>query len=191
MFEKLFGSLGPYEIITPIVIGVLWWLMASRRGDARVVSGSAIIEYGRPMKGLAIVFLLFPVAIAILTIVSPPKYEDRWIPLQLILGFLALALPVALEVFRRRLRLEEDALVSESPWTGVIRVPWSETTAVTFKQSMSWYVIDSRGNRRVRVAALMSGLATLAAMLAKRTANVPAIQAGIERMQARRELGLG
>jgi hypothetical protein len=191
MFDNLTKLLGPYEIITPIVIGVLWWLMASRRRDARVESGSAIVEYGRAMKGLTIVFLLFPVAIAVVAIVSPPKYEERWIPLELILGFLAIAVPLALEVFRRRLRLEEDVLISESPWTGVIRVPWSEITAVSYQQSMSWYVIDSRGSRRVRVASFMSGLGTLAAMLAKRTANVPAIQSGIGRMQARRELGLG
>jgi hypothetical protein len=184
-------SLASYAIIVPIVIGVLWWLMASRRGDARVESGTAIVDYGRPMKGLTIVFLLFPLAIAVLSIVSPPKYQERWIPLQLILGFLAIALPLALEVFRRRLRLEEDVLVSESPWTGMIRVPWSEITSVSYQQSMSWYVIDSRGSRRVRVASFMSGLGTLAAMLAKRTANVPAIQSGLERMQARREVGLG
>lgn len=191
MPANFFGSFVPYALIAPLVVGVLWWLMASRRGDARVDRGTAIVEYGRAMKGLTIVFLLFPLAIAVVAVVSPPKFEDRWIPLEIVVGFLAIAVPLALEVFRRRLRIEEDALVSESPWTGVVRVPWDEITAVSFQHSMSWYVIDSRGSRRIRVAALMSGLATLATALARRAASLPAIQAGIERMQSRRELGFG
>ena len=107
----------------------------------------------------------------------------------MILGFFALAVPFAAEVFRRRLRIEEDALVSESPWTGLVRVAWSDVTAVTYQQSMSWYAIDSRGNRRVRVGTLMSGLETLAAALAKHGGAVPAIQAAAERMRSRRPFG--
>lgn len=182
------GSFLPYVFVVPVVLGVLYWLMASRRADARVAGSSAILEYGYPVKGLAIASLLFPIGISIAAIVSPPKAEERWIPLQLTIGFLALAVPFAVEVFRRKLRIEEDALVSESPWTGVLRVPWADVTAVSYRQSMSWYVIESRGHRRVRVASLMSGLGTLAATLAKRAQGVPAIEAGVERMRARREL---
>jgi hypothetical protein len=182
-------SVVPYALVVPIVGAVLFWLIASRKAVARMEGGAAIVEYGRPVKGLSIVFLLFPVAIAVLALVSPPKYEDRWIPLELILGFFALAVPFAAEVFRRRLRIEEDALVSESPWTGLVRVAWSDVTAVTYQQSMSWYAIDSRGNRRVRVGTLMSGLETLAAALAKHGGAVPAIQAAVERMRSRRPFG--
>ncbi len=162
----------PYEVIGLIVVGMIVLLMASRRGHARVEDRSAMVEYGWAMRGLSIVFLLFPVAIAVLALVSPPKAEDRWIPLYIILGFLALAVPVAIEVFRRRLRIEEDALVSVSPWTGQVRIPWGEVTAVSYQQSMSWYVIESRGRQRVRVAALMSGLETLAAKSSQRFCSI-------------------
>lgn len=189
MADSRSGPLWPYLFVVPVVLGVLFWLMASRRPDARVDGNAAIVEYGLPVKGLSIVALLFPIGISLLALVSPPQPEERWIPLQLTAGFLVLAIPFAAEVFRRRLRIEEDALISQSPWTGVVRVPWADVTSVSYQQSMSWYVIESRGNRRIRVGSLMSGLGTLATTLSKRAVRAPAIQSGIERMQSRREFG--
>ena len=189
MVDSRSGPLWPYLFVVPIVLGVLFWLMASRRPDARVERNVAIVEYGLAVKGLSIAFLLFPIGISVVAILSPPKPEERWIPLQLTVGFLLLAIPFAAEVFRRKLRIEDDALVSVSPWTGVVRVPWADVTSVSYQQSMSWYVIESRGKRRVRVGSLMSGLGTLASTLGRRAARAPAIQAGIERMQTRREFG--
>ena len=145
MVDSRSGPLWPYLFVIPIVLGVLFWLIAGRRPDARREGEAAIVEYGFPVKALAIVSLLFPIGISILAIFSPPKTEERWIPLQLTVGFLVLAIPFAGEVFRRRLRIEEDALVSESPWTGVVRVPWTDVIAVSYQQSMSWYVIETRG----------------------------------------------
>ena len=106
MADARSGPLWPYLFVVPIVLGVLFWLMASRRADARVEGEAAIVEYGLPVKGLAIASLLFPIGISILAIVSPPKPEERWIPLQLTVGFLLLAVPFAAEAFRRKLRIE-------------------------------------------------------------------------------------
>ena len=179
----------PYGFIGAVAAALLLWLGSSRHGRARVEHGSAIVEYGGAWRGVTIVFFLFPVAIAVLAMVSPPKPEERWFPLQIICGFLAIIVPLALEVFRRRLRIDQDALVSESPWTGSVRIPWDEVTAVSYQPAMCWYVIDSRGQGRMRVGMFMSGLETLAAALAERAARAPEIEAGVVRMRSGRELG--
>jgi hypothetical protein len=79
--------------------------------------------------------------------------------------------------------------VSESPWTGRVRIPWADVTAVSYRPMMSCYLIGSRAGGCVRVAALMSGLETLAETLADRAPRLPEIQDGIERMASGRELG--
>lgn len=159
----------PYALIAPLVVAVLVFLLRSRKAEARMEGTGAVLTHTGMMKGLGVVFLLFPCAICVLAFVFPPKPEERWLPVYLIAGFLCIAIPVALEAHRRRLRIEDRDLVSESPWTGVRRIPWSEITRVTYSASMSWYVIDARSLPSVRVSSLMSGLSTLGRAIAERS----------------------
>ena len=182
---RLFASIAP--IVGPITVAVLVFLLRSRTAEARVQAGQAVMEHTGLMRGLAVVFLLVPCAICLLAFVAPPKPEERWLPVYLIAGFLCLAIPIALEAYRRKLRVESDALVSESPWTGVRRIPWSEIARISYSASMSWYVIEDRGGNSVRVSAMMSGLQTLARALSERAPSATGAQA-TERMRSNRVL---
>ena len=174
-----------YAVIPPIVVAVLAFLLRSRTAEARLEAGRAVIAHTGVMKGLAVVFLLFPCALCVLAFVFPPKPDERWLPVYLIGGFLALAIPVALEAYRRRLHLEHDALVSESPWTGVRRLPWTEIAGVSYNAPMSWYVIQDRAGNAVRVSSMMSGLETLARAIKERAPAATGAEA-TERMRQKR-----
>lgn len=141
---------------------VMAWLLARRRGEAGTVGDRRVVEYGGAWRGLVTVLCLAPAVVLILAAAVPPKPEEAWIPWVLAGAFAALAAPLALETFAKRVLVDAAGVESRSPWTGRRAFAWPELAAVEYNAAMQWYVLRSRGGVVIRVNVYMSGLSTLA-----------------------------
>jgi hypothetical protein len=139
---------------------------------ARRVGVSQVLDYGPVWRGLARVCWLFPVAIGLISLYSPPSPEERWIPLWIIVGFCALLVPLTLEVFQRKIELTDQGLAQQSAWSKPVKIAWKDVRDVVWKLSME-VEIQPRSGRRIRVNAWLSGMETFAEVLEKRLAHLP------------------
>lgn len=156
--------------VVPVVVSlVLGYLIQSRKDSATTSNEGEVVAYGSSWRWMT--WLMGPIPFVILAIVAfhPPKPEEWWIPYALAGGFAAMIGPLWLEVFRRRVVLDEHGLTSHSPWSDTITMPWSSVRRVTFNAAMQWWVIEDARDQRIRVSVYMSGVKTLSQALKTRT----------------------
>jgi hypothetical protein len=157
---------------------ILAWLALSR-GKAKVDAvGTAVLAYPAAWKVLIGILMLAPIGIAVLAMFEPPRADQWWIPWAMIGGFFGLILPLAAEVFFRVVEVGTEGLLSRSPWTGRVSVPWEMVTAVAWSEAMQWFVVKCGDGRKIRVSWYLSGLDELRRALethAPRVALPPAL----------------
>lgn len=175
-------------LVIPLVIGVLFVLFRSASREATVEGDRRILAYSGVWRFFGRWLWLFPIAVAVIAVVSPPTRKDRWLPLWLILGFSAVQLALTLEVFKRRVELTRDFVTVTSPWTGTARLRWEDITAVAWKASGNLELRDRTG-RGVRVSALLSGKDSLADELKLRAPGAEGLEKAVAAFRAYGLLG--
>jgi hypothetical protein len=148
---------------TAIALG---YLIRTVRPRARREGEAAVVEYGRPMQLIVVVFWLSVAGGAVAaTFVEP---ADRVVVFSIVACFLLLVLVLHLECFHVRIRFDGQGLRTSSPWRARRVIPWDAITGVTFSQMAQWYVIATRGQGRVRLHLYLSGLESLLTELRNR-----------------------
>jgi hypothetical protein len=146
-----------------VTIAVLAWLLASRQLVAEREGERSVLAYGRAWRIVTGVLLGFPPAgIVTLFVAFPPKPEDRAIPWMMVAGFLALSIPLSIEIFRVAHRIDETGIERVSPWRRRAFVRWAEVRSLRWSQSSKWFVMEGKDGERVRVSSYLSGLGTFA-----------------------------
>lgn len=149
-------------LVAAAVIGTFTLLLRSASREAAREGGRRVLTYGPAWRWLSRGLWLAPVGFAVLALFIPAKPGEWWIPLALVGGFVALLVPLTLEVERRRIELGEDAIVSRSPWRGPVRMSWAEIGAVAWRAVANELELRSRAGGRLRVSVWLSGTGTLA-----------------------------
>lgn len=158
------------------VVGVLTLLVHTSRAEAQRDEHGFVLGYSGVWKGLVKLLYLFPATVAVVCLVSPPKPEEWWMPYAIIGGFLALHVPMTLDVFRRQVRVDAQGIHSSSPWGAPVFMAWKDITEVHWKAAAGDVEFRSSRGERLSVPLLLSGLGTLAKAMAEHLPHVPSAQ---------------
>ena len=112
----------------------------------------------------------FPLMIATVAVWSPPPPGDRWIVAALIVGSIALGLPL-LAVRRITVRVSDAGLTSTAPWRPDLSLAWADVADVRWALHPGWgwsFIFTGRDGRRVFANVYMAGLGTLAEAIRRR-----------------------
>jgi hypothetical protein len=170
-------------IIVGSVMAVLTLLMVTASRSAAVEGDKQVLTYSNVWKMVVRAGWLFPIVIAVVCVFSPPVPGERWIPFAIIGGFAAIAWPLTLEVFRRRIELDESGISQKSPWSQPVAIAWKDVRSVAFKMSGEVEVLSTRG-KKVRVSIYLSGMETLAVTLETRLARLPSTAGVVTKIRA-------
>ena len=169
--------------ITLVVIAVLVMLIVTTNRQAAVENDVWVLEYSPLWRGLAKAFWLFPIAIAVIAVVSPPNKGEGWIVFAIIFGFTAINLPLSLEVSRRRIELAENHVTQHSAWSKPVTIAWRDVREVSWSLSDEIYLRGKRGTV-IWISRYLSGIATAADEFEQRLPHVPGIDKIVARMRA-------
>ena len=168
--------------ITLVVVAVLTLLIVTSNRHAAVENDVWVLEYSPLWRGLVKALWLFPMAIAVIAIVSPPNKGEGWIVFAIIFGFTAINLPLSLEVSRRRIELAENHITQHSAWSKPVTIAWQDVREVVWKLSDEIHLRSKRG-AVVNISRYLSGMATAADEFEQRMPHVPGIDKIVERMR--------
>lgn len=172
-----------HNIVLVLVVATLTLLLASasRRGVRE--DGRMVLVYSPVWKGLVRILWAFPAVIAAVSIFSPPDPGERWIPFAIIFGFAALALPLTLEVMRRRIELTDSGISRISPWSAPLTIAWRDVRTVKWLGLSS--EIELRSARaKVKVSLWLSGMESFAEALDEQLAHLPAVPEVTRKLRA-------
>lgn len=123
-----------------------------------------VLEYSLAWRlGTTISAVLIPSAWAIERWIAG---ASRLVPSAFLFSAAAL-LGAALETWRVRIRVDEDALTSRSPWRPTRRISWDEVVRVRWSHFMQAWSIES-ASARVWASASLEGVSMLAGALLSR-----------------------
>ena len=134
-------------------------LLLTVRQNAAEAEGKRVLEYGRAMKVLAVVFWVGWIGLFVIALFAPAK--DRVIAASLVGGFLLMILSWHLEVFGVRVEFDGGGIRTRSPWRRRREIPWSAAQRVWFSHTLQWYVVQTAGFGRVRLHIYLSGVESL------------------------------
>jgi hypothetical protein len=157
------------SLVIAVVMATLAILASSAKAEAAIEGESRVLQYSSVWKGLVRLLWAFPVVITLIAMISPPKAEDKWIPLQLVVGFSALMLPLTLEVFKRRLEFTQGSISSRSPWSQPVSVAWDEIAAASWNSLTSQVELKTTRGQKLVVSQMISGRESLAQELERQS----------------------
>jgi len=160
----------------PVVSGVgfvMTELTRSVKPLARAEGETMVVEYGRPMKGFAIVGELIFLGLLVWS-VATAEPEKRTTALVFWAVFLLMPVLLHLEFFHVSIRYNVHGLQTKSPWRRTRSIPWEDITGITFEDTAQWYVISTTRYGKVRVPFWLSGVESLLAQLEQRGFARPA-----------------
>jgi hypothetical protein len=164
------------DALLPGVVGgtaavlTISFLLATRRGEAQRAGDAHVVRYGWAWRALTLVLAPTPLGVGVLALVVPPKPDEAWIPWALAGGFLALIVPLVVEVFGVGHRLTDDGIERVTPWSRRVFVKWADVTSVRFNAVASWFVVTGREGERVRLSFYLSGVGTFARLVLEKVA---------------------
>lgn len=132
-------------------------------------------------KWLTKLLWLFPLVIAIVSVASPPRAGEGWIPFAIMAGFSAICVPLTLEVFKRCIELSEAGIVQRSAWSKPVAIGWQDVRDIAWK-AMSEIEVRGKRGRSIRISLWLSGLDTLADEFEQRLAHVPSAATIVARL---------
>lgn len=153
-------------------IAATTYLLHTVRPVARQEGGLAVVEYGKAMKFLVVIFWLFVVGASVAAAFAPSG--DRIFAYSMVAVFFLLVLPLHLEFFHVSVRFDVTGLHTASPWRRGRFIPWSSITGVRFSPLAQWYVLSTSQLGHIRLHLYLSGLQTLLDELARRGFAIPA-----------------
>jgi hypothetical protein len=164
------------SIVTVVVVGVLMLLVHSSRAEAQQDERGFVLHYSGMWKGLVKLLFLFPATIAVICLFNPPTPQEWWIPYAIIGGFLAIHVPLTLEVLRRQVRVEAEGLHSSSPWGAPRFMAWKDVAEVSWKAAAGEVELRSTRGERLRVSLWLSGLGSLAKAMTEHLPHLTSAQ---------------
>jgi hypothetical protein len=147
-------------------IAVTTYLLRAARPVARQEGKMTVLEYGRAIKALVIMFWIFDVGVFVAA--SFATEDERIWAYCAAGGFFLLVLSVHLEFFHVSIRFDDAGLHTTSPWRRTRFIPWSAITGIRFSTVAQWYLISTTEMGRVRLHLYLSGLRSLLDELARR-----------------------
>ena len=148
------------------------WIVRTVRPSAATIGGKGVLEYGRPMKVMAVIFWIGWMGFLVAALFAPTK--DRVIAFTVVCGFLLLIVSLHLEFFGVRVTFDDVGIRTRSPWRPKREIPWSATNRVWFSQALQWYVVQTVGYGRIRLHIYLSGIESLLSELEAR--GVPVVR---------------
>jgi hypothetical protein len=143
-------------------------LLLTVRCRAAVEGGARVLAYGRPLKGLVVVFWVFWAGLVSLLVARPGDDPDPLSAAALVAGFFALTLALHLESFFVRVAFDESGINTRSPWRAGRHIPWSDVRRVWYSPGLQWYVVDAGRHGRVRLHDFLGGVGSLLTELRRR-----------------------
>ncbi len=139
-------------IVVPMVLG---WLLRSPDQAAKEKGGKLWLEYGKLMKGMA---LLFAGLVALLvglwfTVAPDDKQPVAW----MVALFGLLDLPLLIEFFGVRIGFDDEQIYCHSAWRKNRVIPWGEIKSCTYSKVNKWWVIETASQGRIRIHEFISG----------------------------------
>jgi hypothetical protein len=147
--------------------GVINLLRKSVVPEARRSGGTFLVEYGRPLKAVALVAWILALAMTALCIDPAIKIEPQVVPI-IVGGFFFLALFLHSEFFLVRITYNDACLYVHTRWGGQRRVAWQDIDSVHFSKLSQCFVVEQEGGRRFTFNYFMSGYQSLLAEIQER-----------------------
>lgn len=146
-----------------VSVGLLLWTVrraAASEGD------TAVLAYGRALRGVVVVFWLFWLGLVGVLVVHPG--DDPRGMAGVVVGFFALNLLQHAEYFGVRVTFDEAGIRTRSPWRAGRHIPWSAARRAWYSGGARWHVIETERQGRVRLHDFLRGVDSLLAELRRR-----------------------
>lgn len=134
-------------------------------------------------KGVQILFLFWPTMLALVCFVAPPGAVAWWLPYVAIGGALAILIPVGMEVFRHRVRVDGTGIHNIPAFGAPLSLAWQDISRVRVISPVELQIFSSRGER-IRLPLFLSGFDSLARRMSQHLSRVPDIQSVCQRISA-------
>jgi hypothetical protein len=160
------ASIIPHAITgVVVVVGVRLaqqYLLDRKRATVGAVEGVAHLRYGLVFRAVCLALLVVPTAgFSALAWANPAQTKGdalAWLGLQAF--FVLLGVPLVLEAFGVRHRVDRWGIQYRTPWTGQRKIPWEDMRAITWSESGKWWVITTYDGARARLPELLDGVDT-------------------------------
>lgn len=147
--------------------GVINLLRKSVVPQARRSGGTFFVEYGRPLKAVAVAAWILALAMVALCIDPPVKIEPQAVAV-IVGGFFFLALFLHSEFFLVRITYNDTCLYVHTRWGGQRRVSWQDIDSLHFSRLSQNFVVEQKDGRKFTFNHFMSGYQSLLAEIQER-----------------------
>jgi hypothetical protein len=152
-----------------VMSAVMAWMAKSRlQPRGKVPAGEMV--YPASMLIIALVCVVVFAAITVLSWVYPAPNFAVFVTL-FFAGFTLLGVPLVVEYFRVRFRLELDGLRYQTLFGRRGVLPWSQVTAIRFSPTAKWFRLAGQQGEVIRVSAMMIRLPEFAEVLLQRAGH--------------------
>jgi hypothetical protein len=147
-------------------IAVTTYLFRTVRLVGRQEGNMTVLEYGRAIKVLVVIFWIFDVGVFVAAAFA--RGDEGVLAYSAAGGFFLLVMCLHLEFFGVTIRFDDAGLRTTSPWRRSRFIPWSAVTGIRFSTLAQWYLISTTEMGGVRLHLYLSGLPSLLDELARR-----------------------
>lgn len=152
-------ALGPALAVAVVPI-VLSFLLRSAHKESIAFVGSRSVGYTKAMRVFAVLGWGLPVLVSVLVGLTAKDARILTAVLAAV-PFVALILPLYLEVFWVSITWDDANIYTRSPWRRRRTIPFSAVKSCDYSTSMQWYRIHTDGYGIVRLHSLMRGIPDL------------------------------
>ena len=154
-------------VIANAAIGLVYtWINA--KTDRTVLSdkGQVVVRYSIAARWFSIGLLVVPqLGLLLLALTVPVEEGDRWIPMAMSAGFIALGILIAVEFFGLHHRISVEGLHRGSAWRfNSLWMPWDSVHTLGFSSAFQAFVLTNQKGKVIRVPAFggVSGIGDFA-----------------------------
>jgi hypothetical protein len=149
-------------VVGAVASGAVFLLMKRTAAAPAPVSAGNVytLEYGWSFPAIGYASIASAVFYAIAAWLNGmPQPGDGWIVVGLVAGFGGGGACMLNDV-RRRVHLSREGIEVLSPWSGTIRLPWSEVSSVAYSRMAHQFTIRGRSGQKVRLSRGLVGMPT-------------------------------
>jgi len=155
--------LGP-ALTAAVVPFVLGWLLKSSQAETLAQAGNRTVSYPKALKVFVILGWIATVGIAIFAGLTA-KNADVKNAAAIVGLFIALVLPLHLEVYGVQISWDDTHIHTRSPWRRYRKIRFSAVRSCDYSNGMQWYRIRTDGHGIIRLHQLTRGIPDLLAAL--------------------------
>ena len=151
--------------LVAIIIGAIFTSAAKRKTTNGELKHSLLILV---LALACLAFSLFSVWVFFYEENIHEKTSDLIAVLGLFFGFGIAALACFAEYFKVKGRFDSAGIEFHTPWTGIKKENWDDLISAKFNASMSWYTLEFRSGKKVRLSSYLQGHGEVLAILKER-----------------------